>query len=192
MRDAHPPLRTVRESPVWINSPLPRTIRPRFMVHTLDPQRDVASLRVAIARSTYHSWATGKMLEGAVDRWRRLGGAEESLVVATAAGTWELPAIARAFAETGRFDAVVALGVVIRGETDHFEYICQGVTAALAELTLRTGVPVGFGVLTCDNAEQVKARTGGDAGNKGAEAMTAAVETALMIRAVNALRPGES
>lgn len=162
------------------------------MVHSLDPQRDVSSLRVAIARSTYHSWATGKMLDGAVDRWRRLGGAEDSLVVASAAGTWELPAIVRAFSTLGGFDAIVALGVVIRGETDHFEYICQGVTHALTEITLSTGLPVGFGVLTCNTAEQVKARIGGDAGNKGAEAMNAAVETALMIRAVHAQRPGES
>ncbi len=162
------------------------------MVHSLDPQRDVASLRVAIARSTYHSWATGKMLEGAVDRWRRLGGEEDSLVVASAAGAWELPAIVRAFSTSGGFDAVVALGVVIRGETDHFDYICQGVTHALAEITLSTGLPVGFGVLTCNTAEQVKARIGGEAGNKGAEAMNAAVETALMIRAVQALRPRES
>jgi len=161
------------------------------MVHILDPKRDVASLRVAIARSTYHSWATGRMLEGAVDRWRRLGGRDENLVVADAAGTWELPAVARGFAERGEVDALVALGVVIRGETDHFEYICQGVTRALADLTSRTGIPVGLGVLTCDNAEQVKARTGGEAGNKGAEAMGAAVETALMIRAVSAWRPGE-
>lgn len=162
------------------------------MIQNLDPQRDVASLRVAIVRSTYHSWATAKMLEGAVDRWQRLGGREQSLVVASAAGTWELPAIARAVVHSGGMDAVVALGVVIRGETDHFEYICQGVTQALADLTSRTGVPVGFGVLTCDTTEQVKARTGGDAGNKGAEAMEAAVHTALMIRAVQAMRPGES
>ncbi len=161
------------------------------MVHTLEPERDLAAIRVAIARSTYHSWATGRMLEAARDRWRRLGGPDENLVVADAPGTWELPAIARAFTEHGGFDAIVALGVVIRGETDHFEYICQGVTRALVELTARTGIPVGFGVLTCDTAEQVKARTGGDAGNKGAEAMSAAVETALMIRAVHAWRPGE-
>lgn len=132
------------------------------------------------------------MLEGAIDRWARLGGREESLVVAAAAGTWELPAIARALAESGQFDAIVALGVVIRGETDHFEYICQGVTHALADLTSRTGVPVGFGVLTCNTAEQVKARIGGDAGNKGAEAMDAAVQTALMIQAASTLRPGEN
>lgn len=132
------------------------------------------------------------MLEGAIDRWARLGGREKSLVVAAAAGTWELPAIARALAESGQFDAIVALGVVIRGETDHFEYICQGVTHALADLTSRTGVPVGFGVLTCNTAEQVKARIGGDAGNKGAEAMDAAVQTALMIQAARAWRPGEN
>ncbi len=131
------------------------------------------------------------MLEGAIDRWARLGGREESLVVAAAAGTWELPAIARALAESGQFDALVALGVVIRGETDHFEYICQGVTRALADLTSRTGIPVGFGVLTCNTAEQVKARIGGDAGNKGAEAMDAAVQTALMIQAARALLPGK-
>lgn len=159
------------------------------MVHTLDPQHDVASLRVAIVRSTYHSWATEKMLEGAIDRWRRLGGREEALTIAAAPGTWELPAIARAFAESRGVDAIVALGAVIRGETDHFEYICQGVTRALADLTSLTGIPVGFGVLTCDSAEQVRARAGGEAGNKGTEAMNAAVVAALMIRAVREQGP---
>lgn len=159
------------------------------MVLTLVPQRDVAPLRVAIVRSTYHSWATEKMLEGAIERWRRLGGREEALIVATAPGTWELPAIARALTDQGCVDAIVALGAVIRGETDHFEYICRGVTMALADLTSHTGVPVGFGVLTCNSAEQARARAGGDAGNKGTEAMNAAVEAALMIRAVRELSP---
>ena len=151
------------------------------MPDRIDTPTDASALRVGIACSRYHGWATDRLLEGAIERWRRLGGRADALIVALAPGAWELTAIALGLATHGGVDAVVALGAVIRGETPHFEYICQGVARGLTDITLRTGLPVGFGVLTCDTAEQVRERSGGAAGNKGAEALAAAVESALTL-----------
>lgn len=141
-------------------------------------QPDASGLRVGVAVSRYHAWATDSMREGAVARFVRLGGDQSCLTIVPTAGAWELIAAAEQLVESGTVDAVVALGVVIRGETPHFDYICQGVTLGLAELTVRTGVPIGFGLLTCDTAEQARARAGGAVGNKGADAMEAAVLSA--------------
>lgn len=145
-------------------------------------QPDASGLRIGIAVSRYHAWATEPMQEGAVARFVRLGGDESRLTIVPAAGAWELVAAAEQLMAAELVDAVVALGVVIRGETPHFDYICQGVTQGLVELTARKGIPVGYGVLTCDTTEQVKARVGGDIGNKGADAMEAAVLSAVTKR----------
>jgi 6,7-dimethyl-8-ribityllumazine synthase len=101
-------------------------------------------------------------------------------------GSFELPVVARVLADRG-YDAVVALGVVIRGGTPHFDYVCQGVTAGLIRVSVDTGVPVGFGVLTCDTEQQAVDRAGlpGSAGDKGQEAVTAAVATATILRSVS-------
>ncbi|MFG0330980.1 MAG: 6,7-dimethyl-8-ribityllumazine synthase [Phycisphaerales bacterium] len=140
---------------------------------------DASDLRIGVAQSRYHGWATDRLLRGAVERFKTLGGREASLLVAPASGAWELVAVAAALCERDDLDGVVALGVVIRGETPHFDYICDGVTRGLTELTVKTGLPIGFGVLTCENREQVEARCGGEVGNKGAEAVDAVVESAL-------------
>ncbi len=147
-------------------------------------ETDLSSLKLGIAVSKYHGWATDCLLEGAIQRWRVLGGSMDRLLVMQTPGTWELTAVIAAMAEQKKIDAAVALGVVIRGETPHFNYICQGVMRGLTDVTTVTGIPVGLGVLTCDTPEQARARSGGESGNKGAEAVTAAVEAALAIRAV--------
>ena len=152
------------------------------MVHRIEITPDASDLRIGIALSQYHGWATSRMLEGAIERWKRCSGTDDALIVAPASGTWELTVISRALAHRGDLDGVVALGVVIRGETPHFEYICEGVTQGLTAITIDTGLPVGFGVLTCETTEQVEARTGGDIGNKGADAMSAVIEAALTRR----------
>lgn len=152
--------------------------------NVMNPE-SAGSLRIGIVRSTYHSWATQQLLDGARDRFAALGGLADSLVVEEAPGSWELPAVLLAMAQSGSFDALVALGVVIRGQTDHFDFIISGVAQGLTAVTMRLGTPVGLGVLTCENVEQVKARCGGAMGNKGAEAMEAAVRTAMTIRRIN-------
>jgi len=158
------------------------------MAELIRIQPDAASMRAGIVVSRYHAWATDRLLEGALDRWRRFGGREEALIIAPASGTWELTAAARALSERGDLDGIVALGIVIRGETPHFDFICRGVTDGLTELTLRAGLPVGFGVLTCETRDQVEARAGGAIGNKGAEAMQAVIESVAAKRAVREFR----
>ncbi|MFW5652626.1 MAG: 6,7-dimethyl-8-ribityllumazine synthase [Planctomycetota bacterium] len=159
------------------------------MMNRIQVQHEAADLRVGIAVSRYNAFSTDPLLDGAVERFRRLGGKDDNLIIVPAAGTWELSAIALALANRPDIHAVVAIGTVIQGETPHFTYICQGVTHALAEVTLQTGKPVGYGVLTCDTAAQAEARSGGAVGNKGAEAMSAAVETACAIRALRQQYP---
>ncbi len=139
-------------------------------------------LRVALAVARTNDLVTRRLLEGALDALRRHGVAEEDLTVAWAPGAFELPQVARRLAATGRFEAVVCLGAVIRGDTPHWEYVAgqaaRGTAAAAAEADL----PVTFGVLTCDTLEQALDRAGGKGGNKGAEAALAALEMVNLFR----------
>lgn len=140
---------------------------------------------VAVIVSRYNASVTGAMLAGAVDAYARRGGDPATLTIAEAPGAYELVALARA--ATDRHKAVVCLGCVIRGDTPHDEHIARAVAHGLAEITVATGVPVAFGVLTTLNAEQARDRADGAKGNKGAEAMHAALDAA---DAVGALRHG--
>jgi 6,7-dimethyl-8-ribityllumazine synthase len=144
---------------------------------------DGADLRVGVAAARWHERITDALLDGAL-RALKEAGVDEPTVVRVP-GTFELPVAAAALAGQG-YDAVVALGVVVRGDTPHFEYVCQGATVGLTEVSVRTGVPVGFGVLTCDDDEQAYARSGlpGSVEDKGYEAGQAAVATALALRSL--------
>ena len=141
-------------------------------------------LKVAICVSRFNAFITERLLEGAVDTLKRHGVDEDRIEVVRCPGTFELPPVVKRAAASGRFDAVIALGAVIRGGTPHFEYVCQAATWGLTEVGLRTGVPVGFGVLTCDDEQQALDRAGlpGSREDKGAEAAEAAVATALVLR----------
>jgi 6,7-dimethyl-8-ribityllumazine synthase len=136
-------------------------------------------LRVAVAVSRYNAAVTERLLEGAVEALAGAGVAAGDIVVFRVPGAFELPATARRLAESG-FDAVVCLGAVIQGETRHFEYVCQAVTAGLGRLAYESRVPVTFGVLTTLNLDQALARAGGAAGHKGAEAALDALEIASL------------
>jgi len=158
-----------------------------MMSNVIDLQSEASDLDIGIVVSRYHAWATDLLLEGAVDRYRLLGGDEDRLVIASASGAWELTAVAQAMFDNYSPDGVVALGVVIQGETPHFSYICDGVTRGLTSLTVDYGIPIGFGVLTCNTREEVEARCGGEIGNKGADAMQAVIESACTIIAMDHL-----
>jgi len=140
---------------------------------------DGRGLRVAVVAASWHERVMGGLLAGAE---RALAAAGAEAVVIRVPGTFELPVVAANVAPT--VDAVVALGVVIRGGTPHFDYVCQAATVGLTEVAVRTGVPVGFGVLTCDDEAQALDRAGlpGSSEDKGAEAAQAAVATALVLR----------
>jgi 6,7-dimethyl-8-ribityllumazine synthase len=151
---------------------------------------DASSLRIGVAVSRYHREITDSLLAGARDAFKQAGGAEERLQIVDAPGSWELTAICRTLAvlETrlGKpmFEALVALGCVITGETTHDQYIAQSLTQGLTAITVNTGMPIAFGVLTCQTLEQAKARsdTSSAGGGKGAEAMRAAIAAANAIR----------
>ncbi|WP_426566891.1 6,7-dimethyl-8-ribityllumazine synthase [Angustibacter sp. McL0619] len=142
---------------------------------------DVADLKVAVVAASWHEQVMDGLLDGA-RRALAAAGVQQPLVLRVP-GTFELPVAAARLAGAG-FDAVVALGVVVRGGTPHFDYVCQAATAGLTDVAARTGVPVGFGVLTCDDDEQALDRAGlpGSSEDKGFEAATAAVATAITLR----------
>jgi 6,7-dimethyl-8-ribityllumazine synthase len=143
-----------------------------------------SDLRVAVIAAQWHEKVMDGLVDGALRALRELGIDEPTLL--RVPGSFELPVVAKILAGRG-YDAVVALGVVIRGGTPHFEYVCQGVTQGLTQVTVDTGVPVGFGVLTCDTEEQAVDRAGleGSREDKGREAVMAAVATAAILRSVS-------
>ena len=139
------------------------------------------NLKVGIVVARFNELITNRLLEGAVEAWKRIGGAETALEVAFVPGSFELPLVAKTMAASGRFDAVICLGAVIKGATDHYDYVCGQTASGVMQAGLSTNVPVIFGVITTDTIEQAIERAGTKAGNKGADAILAAVETANLL-----------
>lgn len=137
---------------------------------------EAAGRRFCLVVSRYHGVITERLESGARRELLELGADASDVEVVSVPGAWELPWGVRRAVATERYDGVVALGCVIRGETPHFDYVCRGATDGLARVASEGGVPVGFGLLTCDTAEQAEARSGGTVGNKGAEAARAVAE----------------
>lgn len=152
------------------------------------PLPDARGYRFAVVVSRFNDAVTGRLREGALAALAEAGAAAADVEVLAVPGAFELPQAARCAAETGRFDAVVCLGCVVRGETPHFQYIADAVAHGLMAAAGETGVPMAFGVLTTDNLEQADARAGSGRDNKGFEAAAAAVEMAALFRR---LRPGD-
>ncbi|HTP52850.1 MAG TPA: 6,7-dimethyl-8-ribityllumazine synthase [Anaeromyxobacteraceae bacterium] len=139
-------------------------------------------LRFAVVVSRFNSLVTEQLLRGALDAFKRHGGDEAQADVYRCPGTFELPALLKRVAASGRYDAVVALGAVIRGGTPHFEYVASEVSKGVAQVAMEASCAVSFGVLTCDTMEQALERAGVKGGNKGAEAAVAAIEQANLFR----------
>ncbi len=139
-------------------------------------------MRFAIVVSRFNSLVTEQLLHGALDALRRHGMEEKAVDVFRCPGTFELPAVLKRVARSGRYDAIVALGAVIRGGTPHFEYVAGEVSKGVAQLALEADCAISFGVLTCDTMEQALERAGVKGGNKGAEAAVAAIEQASLFR----------
>ncbi|GAU66025.1 6,7-dimethyl-8-ribityllumazine synthase [Streptomyces sp. NBRC 110611] len=146
--------------------------------------KNCGDLRVAVIAAQWHTEVMDGLVNGALRALADLGIDEPTVL--RVPGSFELPVAAKVLAGRG-YHAVVALGVVIRGGTPHFDYVCQGVTQGLTQVSVDTGVPVGFGVLTCDNDEQARDRAGleGSTEDKGHEAVTAAVATAVTLRSLS-------
>lgn len=150
-----------------------------------DTNVDAAGLRVAIVAASWHEQVMGGLRAGALALAEKSGAQAELIPVA---GSFELPVVAAECAASGRFDAIVALGVVIRGGTPHFEYVCNAATDGLTRVALDYRIPVGFGVLTCDDEQQALDRAGlpGSKEDKGAEATASALHTATVLRNLRA------
>ena len=164
-------------SPTPVNSTA-TDVAARHRVTVLEGRLDGAGRRLAVVAAKYHRRLVDKLIDGAVDALVRHGVKRDDIRVVRVPGAWELPLALDELARTGLFDALVALAVVVRGETAHFDYVCSGCADGVARVTDRHRLPVGFGVLTCDTPQQAEARAGGGAGNKGAEAAAAAIEMA--------------
>ncbi|MDX1630644.1 MAG: 6,7-dimethyl-8-ribityllumazine synthase [Thermoanaerobaculia bacterium] len=139
-------------------------------------------LRIGIVVSRFNSPVVERLLDGAREFLRRNGIGEEDVETFEVPGAWEIPLALDRLAAAGRFDGLVALGAVIRGETPHFEYVSSGCAEGILRVSLDHGIPVGFGVLTCDTGEQAMARAGGEKGNKGREAAEAALEMVNLLK----------
>ncbi len=147
---------------------------------------DASGLRFGLVAARFHPSIVEGLISGARQALLRKAVPAEQIEIVRVPGAWEIPPALDALADTGRFDALVALGAVIRGQTRHFDYICNECAAGCARVMARTGLAVGFGVLTCEDRVQATARSGDASGNKGVEAAEAALEMAHLLRS---LRP---
>ena len=141
--------------------------------------------RFALISSRWNDFLTARLVEGALDALERLGAEEKAVELFKVPGSFEIPLLARKVAATGKFDAVVCLGTIIRGQTPHFEYIAGEVTKGIAQAGMETGVPVVYGIVTADTLEQAIDRAGVKAGNKGFEAAMSAVELVNLYKEVD-------
>ena len=132
----------------------------------------------------FNEFIGGKLLEGALDALKRHGVDEEDVSVAWVPGSFEIPLIAQKMASSGKYDAVICLGAVIKGSTDHYDYVCAEVSKGIAQVSLNSGIPVMFGVLTTDNIEQAIERAGTKAGNKGYDVAVSAIEMVNLIKSL--------
>jgi 6,7-dimethyl-8-ribityllumazine synthase len=147
---------------------------------TLQGSLDAADLRIGVIVSRFNEFITEQLAKGALEVLEKRGCVSQNVIFIKVPGAWELPVAAKSIAS--RCDAIVALGAVVRGDTPHFEYVAGGAADGLRQVSLETGVPIAFGVLTTDDLQQAMDRAGGKSGNKGAEAAETAIELANLLK----------
>lgn len=151
---------------------------------TIQGHLSSSGMRLAIVASRFNEFVTGRLLSGALDALERTGTAEADVTVFRVPGSFEIPLAAKKLAQTRKYDAVICLGTLIRGDTPHFEYLSSEVTKGIGLVSLESGIPVAFGVLTADSVEQAIDRAGMKSGNKGFEAAMSAVEMVNLLKQV--------
>jgi 6,7-dimethyl-8-ribityllumazine synthase len=154
------------------------------MARVIRGKMDATGMRFGLVVSQFNSLITERLQAGAIDTLSRHGVREEDIIVIQVPGAFDIPLFAKRMAASGRYDALVCLGAVIKGETPHFDYISAAMTQGIKEVMLTHGLPVTFGVLTTESMEQALDRAGGKAGNKGSEAALAAIEMVNTLRAL--------
>ena len=145
---------------------------------------DATALRIGIVRSRFNSAVTERLLQGALRALRQCGAADDHIEVVEVPGAFEIPLFADSLAGSGKFDALLCLGAIVRGETQHHDYLARVVIDALQQLQLTRHIPIALGILTTENIEQALQRAGDDRGNKGFEAALTAVEMANLLRQI--------
>ena len=149
---------------------------------TLEGQLKADNLKFGIVVGRFNEFISSKLLSGSIDCLVRHGADNDDITVAWVPGAFEIPLVAKKMAATGKFDAIICLGAVIRGATPHFDYVCAEVSKGIANVSLQYETPVAFGVLTTENIEQAVERAGTKAGNKGVDAAMAAIEMADLLK----------
>jgi 6,7-dimethyl-8-ribityllumazine synthase len=152
------------------------------MPNIIQGNLSAAGLKFGIIVSRFNDLVTSRLLSGALDALERTGASEKDIVVVKVPGSFEIPLVAQKLARTKKYDALICLGTLIRGETSHFEYLCSEVTKGIAAASSETGIPVAFGVLTADTVQQAIDRAGLKSGNKGFDAAMSAVEMASLVK----------
>ncbi len=152
------------------------------MSEVIEGNLDAHDLKFAVVVSRFNSFITDRLLTGALDALKRSRVKTEDIEIVRVPGSWELPLAAKTLAEQKRFDAIIALGAVIRGETPHFDHVAGQAANGLAAVQLEHGIPIAFGVLTTNTVEQAIDRAGGKSGNKGSDAALTAIEMADLLR----------
>jgi 6,7-dimethyl-8-ribityllumazine synthase len=160
--------------------PMPASSVPA--ARTLEGALDARGLRFALVVARFNDFVCERLLAGAEDCLERHGASASARTVVRVPGSWEIPLAARRLAQSGRYDALVALGALVRGDTPHFDVLAAEVAKGLAQVSLETGVPIGFGVLTTESVEQAIERAGAKGGNKGWDAALSALEMANLLR----------
>ncbi len=153
-------------------------------IKTWEGDLSAAGLRFAIVLARFNSFITDRLLAGCLDALRRSGARMEDVELVKVPGSWEMPIVVRELAKQKRFDAIICLGAVIRGDTPHFDYVAGQAASGLAQIAAETGVPVAFGVLTTNTVEQAVDRAGAKSGNKGFDAAMTAIEMASLLRKI--------
>ena len=155
------------------------------MARSIEGRHNAQGLKIGVVVSRYNQFITEKLLDGALDGFKSHGGEDENVTIIHVPGAFEIPLIVEKMAASGKYDALVCLGAVIRGDTPHFDYVCDAVTRGIGDAVRTYKIPIGFGVLTTNNVQQAMERAGSKDANKGYEALLTAVEMVNVIRQLN-------
>jgi 6,7-dimethyl-8-ribityllumazine synthase len=151
-------------------------------IQSVEGALSASGLKFAIVASRWNDLIVSRLVEGAEATLRRLGASEANILTVRVPGSFEIPVAAKKLAQSGRYDAIICLGAIIRGETPHYDYLAADVTKGISAIALETGVPVAYGIITADTVEQALNRAGVKAGNKGFEAAMTAIEMANLMK----------
>lgn len=153
-------------------------------IKTIEGQLDSKGLKIALVAGRFNDIIVDRLVGGAVDYLARHGCDKENMTLIKVPGAFEIPVVTKKLAESGKYDGIVILGAVIRGATPHFDYVCNECAKGVAQVSMDNGLPIGFGLLTCDTIDQAVERAGSKAGNKGVEAASAMLETVRVMEQI--------